>query len=400
MADKASQSFIILFMALMVVIGACNTIFNKFLVSSISLGANFDHFFFTTFMMFIGETFCYIAYKIYERRKKNTDLHEELTNETKSDIAAPLPPITPYILALPALCDFIGSTIMTFALVFLPGSIYQMTRGSIMLFTAAFSKIFLKSKIYIHQILALVCIFVGIGLVGLSTIVFPHKEEDPNPNPDLKPDDQGGNGMVIFGFVGLIIAQLFSAAQFVIEEKIVNKYEVHPLQMVGWEGIWGALMYIIVLVIFYFINCQPKNKMCFNYTDNGIDVAKLEDWIFSFRQIANSWYIAIFSIFYICCISAYNYVGITITKYVSSPARAVMDNARTVIIWAFFLIPVWKNTEDYKDNQEYFNFLELIGFIFLIIGTLVYNEFLIIPFAGLDRYTKKNLEKLEDTRKG
>jgi drug/metabolite transporter (DMT)-like permease len=391
MSGRASQGFIFLFMGLMVIVGACNTIFNKLLVNSVSLGADFDHFFFTTFMMFIGETFCYIAYKIYEMKSKKKEIEEDLTNESSSNLSpAALPAIKPYILALPALCDFFGSTIMTFALVFLPSSVYQMTRGSIMLFTAAFSRIFLKSKIYRHQIFALCSIFLGIALVGLSTVLFPQEEEDSS--------DQDNGNMVIFGLFGLIIAQLFSAAQFVVEEKIVNKYDVHPLQMVGWEGIWGSLLYIIVLVIFYFIKCEPGNKLCFNYKIDGVKIARLDDWIFSFKQMGNSVYILIFSIFYICCISCYNYVGITITKYVSSPARAVMDNARTVLIWLFFLIPIWANTEDYKKCQEKFNFLQLIGFVFLIFGTLVYNEFIVLPFLNLDKYTKANLQKLQEDK--
>jgi hypothetical protein len=165
--------------------------------------------------------------------------------------------------------------------------------------------------------------------------------------------------------------------------------------MVGWEGIWGTLLYIVVLVCFYFVNCDPDNKVCYKYIDEGIAIAKLDNWIFAFKQIGNSAYVAIFSVCYICCISCYNYVGINITKYVSSPARAVMDNARTVLIWIFFLLPFWSDTS-YKELTEKFSVLQLIGFIFLIFGTLVYNEFITLPILGLDKYTKVNLQRLKD----
>jgi drug/metabolite transporter (DMT)-like permease len=389
MSERASHGFVVLFMGLMVLIGSCNTIFNKFLLKTKSLDSSFDHAFFSTFMMFIGETFCYFAFKIYELRKKPEELSEKLTNESKSELVPQLPPINPFILALPGLCDFFGSTIMTFALVYLPGSVYQMTRGSIMIFTAIFSILFLKSRIYRHQISSLVCIFIGIGIVGLATL-------GGGDDSGKKDDDDKDAGMLIVSFVGLIIAQLFSATQFVVEEKIVNKYEVHPLQMVGWEGIWGSLFYMIVLVGIYFIDCEHGNSLCYSYIEDGQKLAKLDNWIFALKQMVNSSTILIFTAFYICCISFYNYIGITITKYVSSPARAVMDNARTVLIWAFFLIPVWDSLEGYDGLQETFKILQLIGFIFLIIGTLVYNEFIIVPFFGLDKFTKANLQKIKD----
>lgn len=392
MSERVSQGFVFLFMGLMVLVGSCNTIFNKFLLKTKSLESSFEHGFFTTFMMFIGETFCFIAFKIYSMKKKTADLSEKLTEESGTESAIEtvprLPPIKPYLLALPALCDFFGSTIGTFALVYLPGSVYQMTRGSVMIFTAIFSILFLKSKIYRHQLCSLICIFIGIGIVGVATLGGSDEGAD-------KKDDED-TFMLIVSFVGLIIAQLFSATQFVVEEKIVNKYEVHPLQMVGWEGIWGSLFYIMLLVIFYYVDCDVDNKACYIYYEDGVKKAKLENWIFALKQIFNSGYIAVFSICYICCISCYNYIGITITKYVSSPARAVMDNARTVVIWVFFLLPIWSGIEAYKELQDTFKVLQLIGFVFLILGTLVYNEFIVLPFFDFDKYTKANLQKMKE----
>ena len=61
---------------------------------------------------------------------------------------------------------------------------------------------------------------------------------------------------------------------------------------------------------------------------------------------------------------------------------------RNLFIWVFFiLVPV--------DGiyLEEFSYLQLGGFILLAIGILVYNEILILPFFGLNKYTKIALEK-------
>jgi hypothetical protein len=77
-----------------------------------------------------------------------------------------------------------------------------------------------------------------------------------------------------------------------------------------------------------------------------------------------------------------------LTKLVSSAARAVVDTVRTVFIWAFFLFitPV-------EGTKEDFHWLQFIGFILLVCGTLVYNEIVTLPFWNLDYYTRVNIAK-------
>jgi hypothetical protein len=40
----------------------------------------------------------------------------------------------------------------------------------------------------------------------------------------------------------------------------------------------------------------------------------------------------------ICSISCFNSFGVSVTKYASSAQRSVVDTARTVLIWMFFLV--------------------------------------------------------------
>jgi drug/metabolite transporter (DMT)-like permease len=369
--SKNPSNFIIYtFMGLMVLTGACNTIFNKLLDNTESLTKKFDHFFFITYLMFIGETFCFLAFIIY--KWKNQEDYEKAQQESN------LPQINPFILAIPATCDFFGSTIMSFSLTMMAASVYQMTRGSIMIFTAVFSVIFLGTRIWRHQKFSLFIIFIGIGLVGLGT--FTHQKTN-SLSEETKTE--------VISLVMLVLAQLFSAAQFVIEEKIVKSYHVHPLQMVGWEGIWGTLLYTVLLGIFYQIECEPTNKLCYV---NNEGIARLEDFVFAFAQIGHNPLLLLFTLGYVCSIATYNYLGISITKFVSSPARAVLDNGRTVIIWLFFLV-----VPGLPQNwREEFIPLQLFGFLLLVFGTFVYNEFIEIPLFGLNKETESNRKCNED----
>ena len=47
----------------------------------------------------------------------------------------------------------------------------------------------------------------------------------------------------------------------------------------------------------------------------------------------------------------------------------------------------------YGEFLEHFLPLQLVGFIFLVIGTLVFNEILVMPFLEFDQYTRPALER-------
>ena len=45
---------------------------------------------------------------------------------------------------------------------------------------------------------------------------------------------------------------------FVYEEKILKFYDVEPMEMVGWEGLWGTIFTIILFIVSAFIPCKKK----------------------------------------------------------------------------------------------------------------------------------------------
>ena len=80
------------------------------------------------------------------------------------------------------------------------------------------------------------------------------------------------------------MAQIITATQMVIEEKFVSGRNVSPLQAVGWEGLFGALILSTLLVPMYYI---PTGHMIFD-NPNG----QMEDAIDGFYQIKNNWEVA------------------------------------------------------------------------------------------------------------
>jgi hypothetical protein len=44
---------------------------------------------------------------------------------------------------------------------------------------------------------------------------------------------------------------------------------------------------------------------------------------------------------------------------------------------------------------EVFTVLQLIGFLILLLGVLIYNEMITIPFLGFNKYTKEAIARRE-----
>lgn len=80
-------------------------------------------------------------------------------------------------------------------------------------------------------------------------------------------------------------------------------------------------------------------------------------------------------------IACFNVCGITTTKVASAAQRATIDTSRTLIIWIMSCLL----------GLEPFHWQAIFGFVFLVFGTLLYNEIFVIPFWGFDANTKEKI---------
>lgn len=380
-----------LLIILMVLTGTTNSVFNKILQKLESKDVPFEqHHFVITFGMFMGELvsiFGYIYVVIQRRRqKKNVDEEvEEVVPDSEEEVKPPVK--TNLIFAITAACDLCGTTLYTFALTYLTTSMYQMLRGFELVFVCIFSRVFLKNEIYRHQFLGVGSLILGLVLCGVSSIVNSKADAANARSPPI-------------GIALMFVSMFFVATQYTLQEKFIKRHSVHPFQLVGFEGLWGCCMYAILLFIFHWIKCDSWNKtmkinICFCQKlikENGKitdgENCRLEDTIFAFQQMGASAKVLGVFIAYVISIAMYNIVGINLTKLVSSTARAIIDTARTVFIWLFFMC-----FEPVKGVGEKFRPVQFVGFIFLILGSLIYNEIIKLKFWGLDYYLRENIAK-------
>jgi len=320
-------------MLIMLVSGSFNTLLMKGMVMAktpLAMGGKavgFDHPYFQSLLMMFGEFLCLIAYWFTTPKKD-----QEKTADAPK-----------YIFAVACLCDWIATTLVNMAYVMIPASIVQMTRGAIVIFTCLLSVGFLGRRQYRCHIVGVVLVFIGITLVSLSAFT----------GGSAMSNAEGASGtMRLVGILMCVGAQIFQAFMIVWEERIMSKYPCPPLQVVGMEGFFGIIFGIILLVF--------------------LNIFHVEDSFGAMYQMRHNSTLMVMVIGSIFSIAFFNFSGVTVTQQASATARSTIDVSRTIIIWVVELICRW-NT---------FSSLELVGFIVLAAGTLVYNR--LITFKVLE----------------
>ncbi|KAI9032682.1 hypothetical protein CLU79DRAFT_157644 [Phycomyces nitens] len=354
--------------------GVCNTILNKY--QDMQCVANcedpdpakrefFEQPIWQTLNMFVGETGVWIvyAYQVWNRQRQApippsavnqldaAAIVDDVDSQIKPDIPE-LKGVKSLLFWIPTLCDLTATTVMNVGLLLTSASVYQMLRGAVVIFTGLFSYLFLNRRLRGYEWFSLVLVVTGVGIVGLSSVLYPQKR--PSTTSEADADFKALLG------VGLVLgAQLFTATQFVIEEKIMMKYKVTPLKAVGLEGTFGLLSVLMAMPILDLLlgNQHPFfsiSKGFHDFFDNPVV------WQ---TGLAISFSIAFF-----------NWFGLSITSSVSATSRSTIDACRTLFIWMVSLYLGW----------EQFSGIQVVGFVVMVIGTFYFNGVLRWPLVKSD----------------
>jgi len=299
--------------------------------------------------MFIGEALVLILF-VARKPARARELHE---SRAAGEGSKPAPF---YIFLLPACCDILGTGVGGVGMLFISASVWQMMRGSLMIFAALWSVIFLKKKLPCYNWIAVGVSALGLLLVGVSAI--------------LDEDGDKGSSNVPLGILITVVSQAFAAAQMVVEEIFVKGYGAPPEQVVGSEGVWGVILMIIILFVMYWI---PGN-----------DAGSYENAVDSVHMLFNSSQLLIFVAFYLVSIAFFNFCGVTIAGKLSTVTRTINDAMRTMIIWSIEIFVYYCISEDFGSKWAAHSWVQLLGFMLLILGTLIKNAIVKLPLVKYD----------------
>ncbi|KAJ1913018.1 hypothetical protein IWQ60_009397 [Tieghemiomyces parasiticus] len=309
-------------------------------------------------------------------RSAESSLETDSLLPSTLDDTRPLVGRRKFLMWIPALCDICGTTLMNVGLFYISASVYQMMRGAVVIFSGIMSVIFLKHRLQRFQWAALMLIMLGVGIVGMSSVLFPYRPPvlDDGVGGGPAPDEPSLFAAVassamefsersLLGVLMILTAQIFTAAQFVVEEKIMLRYHVVPMRAVGLEGIFGFVTTAVGIPLLHLAVGRSHPGGYF-------------DMVNGFYEVINNPGVWSTSIAIMFSIAFFNWFGLSVTRTISATSRSTIDTCRTLFIWMSSLALGW----------EHFQPLQVLGFLVLIYGTFLYNGVVSPPWgAGIDK---------------
>lgn len=354
----------------------------------------FDKPFFQSTAMFFAMMFSLLADfifdKIKNRKRTNSKSYDgeksPLIPETSESIQEakqveaeehPKKHKSPLIIGVPAVFDLVASTMMSFGLIYINVSIFQMLRGSMVIFTTILSRLFLKGRrVRRYQLVGVIIAVIGITVVGVAGVLVPQA------NQSL------GFGKTLFGIILVLIAQVIQGAQTVVEEYLLADLDTPAMRVVGFEGVWGFLiMVLIACPLAFLIPGKDYSPMPQNSLENTYD---------SLVCLASNGKLIAVVVVYCVAILLLNIYGMFITDEFNAINRTIFEAVRTGGVWVINLI-IHAIFPDSPFGEYWcrWSFIELVGFAILIVSTLVYNRVIVIPIKGLE-YDKDEPPKPEE----
>lgn len=221
--------------------------------------------------MFVGEMGCWLVVGLMalhrrfaqkpspsEQGYQAVNTTEDRTNEAEdieeqpSKNASLVDGYRVVLFALPAICDICATTLMNVGLLLVAASIYQMTRGALVLFVGIMSVAVLRRHLHLFQWLALVGVVLGVGVVGLAGAIWPDEKASSLGNVEAEAG-LSDTSRAIIGVLLIAGAQIFTASQFVLEEWILENSPIEPIKVVGWEGLFGLLVTVLFMIVMHLI---------------------------------------------------------------------------------------------------------------------------------------------------
>lgn len=149
--------------------------------------------------------------------------------------------------------DLLSTLLSYTALNMVDSSVWQISRGGNIIFTAIFSRIFLKRMFSESSIFGCVLAFLGITSVQVVAVVYSNSSSSTALSQE------------VIGISLLLASIIFNSVGLVFEKWIFNKYEISALKLVFLEGFYGLIVMIPLTFVFQYVHC-PWNK------ENCVDV--------------------------------------------------------------------------------------------------------------------------------
>jgi len=173
---------------------------------------------------------------------------------------------------------------------------------------------------------------------------------------------KASSSQAFLGVMLVLAGSAVNAFQGVCEEHLLKGTSVHPLEVVGWEGVFGSMWCIFVLL--------PIAQVV-----SGSDIGGVaENSRDTLMMMTGSAAMTVTILGYAVFLALMNNYSQVISKHGSAVIRMQINTLRVILVWLIdlFIYYAIPSGDTYGEKWDNSSWIQLGGFIFLILGTYTY----------------------------
>ena len=311
-----------------------------------------------TFIMYLGEFLC-IGF-IFIRKSTNSSKNSPAINEMNASMPSSNNISIPYyqkyglsIYIIPAVCEFLNSILEVICFDYFTSSTIVSLQMLKIIFVMYYRFTHVRGTVWKHRKLGLFIYTCGMIMTITEIIIYDNNRATETER--------------LIGIALMFIAEFFGAATLLTMEKFMAELDTEPAKVNYLKGIFGL---IICIILYFPIGLLLK----LIYTKS--------DFKEPFESLVASYELPCFTITLIILFCFFNFFVVITLKFAEALTVCTIDSSRIVIIW-IITISIDINSVDP---------IEMTGGLLIVLGLLIYNETLIIPWFGLKESAEESIE--------
>ena len=243
----------------------------------------------------------------------------------------------------------------------------QLEMRALPIFVMAFLNIFfLKLPFYKHHLFSCVIIF-----IGFFSILLYHY---------IKLPINGDRLVSLYVTLLFAVLKIIRAIKEMLDTYLLQEKYVSPFKLLFYQGVSGLVLSLFVGFCLQYMSCTQTAQTVIKYCQPNDKVESFDNFFTSI----NNWKSIALLIGVIITTIIIEVCRMQTKHYLTAIHRGLSCAASAVINWFLYL--------QFFELKEV-NYLELIGFVIILLGELIYCEVFICYFLGLEENTKKMIDK-------
>ena len=243
---------------------------------------------------------------------------------------------------------------------------------------------FFNMLLYSHQKFSISIMAVGFLMLLVSDIIDRYSVPVDPKNPNAL------RTTIFYSFGILFVVNIAYSVKQIIDKLLMEKKFLSPFMLLFYQGCAGCSMCVILIIITSFLDCPVLHI----YTGICKPNEKLEDVKGFFGGIQSLRIIlGLLMIFVGGCFI--NIWLMLIKQFLTPTHRCISDALNAFCTWISLFITL-KNTEDgptYFIKKANTLIIDFVAYLLIVIGCLIYCEFVIINYRGMSEDTKHEIIK-------